>query len=309
MSTGEIAVHPDAAAHSRRQVLLGLGAVVLAVLLFAVSLSVVKWPGIPGSVIGWWRLILSAILWWALLLWRRHRSGTPLPSIATVKLVAPAGLLFGLNITLLFLGLTKTSIAHADFIANMAPLYVVPAGFLIFHERPNWGALRWGLLSVIGLAIVLFEGPPRGVATVRGDILIAGSALVLANYLLVSKWIRRSGVAPWEFMTITMTIALVTATPVTVITAGDQIWPLSWKAWTAVAILSVMTGMVAHGLLYYAQHNVPVSTISIIQTSQPAQSVFWAWLLLGESITVAQIPGMILVTVGLALVVWFSQRT
>ena len=48
-----------------------------------------------------------------------------------------------------------------------------------------------------------------------------------------------------------MTLALVTATPVALFTAGDDLWPLSAKAWAAVAILSVMTGMVGHGLLYY----------------------------------------------------------
>jgi drug/metabolite transporter (DMT)-like permease len=100
----------------------------------------------------------------------------------------------------------------------------------------------------------------------------------------------------------------VTATPVAVFTAGEDMWPLSAKAWIAVAILSVLTGVVGHGFLYFAQHNVPISTISIIQAGQPSQSAIWAWLLLGEAIAPAQVPGMVMVTAGLVLVVWFSQR-
>lgn len=287
----------------------GVTAVVTSVMLFAFSLSVIKWPGIPGSVIAWWRLVGSSILWWCLLFGRRARSGVPLPSRATFLRVLPAGLCFGFNITLQFLGLTRTSIAHGDFIAAMAPLLLVPAGFLFFAERPNWRALGWGLLSVAGLVIVLANGPARGVATLEGDLIVTGGMIALSTYQLVSKRIRGKGVHPLEFMAIVMPTALVTATPVMIITAGEDMWPLSWKAWTAVAILSVMTGMVAHGLLYFAQRHVPIGTISVIQTSQPAQSTFWAWLLLGESITAAQVPGMALVIVGLALVVWSSQRT
>jgi drug/metabolite transporter (DMT)-like permease len=86
-------------------------------------------------------------------------------------------------------------------------------------------------------------------------------------------------------------------------------WPLSGKAWASVAMLSVLTGMAGHFLLYFAQRHVPIATISMIQTAQPAQSSLWAWLLLGEAIAAAQVPGMVLVTLGLVLVVWFSQRT
>ena len=73
-------------------------------------------------------------------------------------------------------------------------------------------------------------------------------------------------------------------------------------------MLSVLTGMAGHGMLYYAQHHVPISTISIIQAGQPSLSAVFAWLLLGEALVAAQVPGMMLVTLGLVLVFWFSLR-
>ena len=292
----------------RRSLVVGMLAVVGSVLCFAISFSIIKWPGIPGSVIAWWRLVGSSVLWWCLLVGRRVRIGTPLPAAATWRLVVPAALFFGINISLLFLGVTKTSVAHSEFIASMAPLLLIPAGFVFFSERPNWKALRWGVLSVVGLVIVLTNGPARGVATVRGDLIVVGAVIALSTYQLLSKRARAKGVQPFEFMTILMTVALVTATPVAVITAGEEMWPLSGKAWASVAMLSVLTGMAGHFLLYFAQRHVPIATISMIQTAQPAQSSLWAWLLLGEAIAAAQVPGMVLVTLGLVLVVWFSQR-
>ena len=302
-------VHLDVGAHrDRRDRMIGIAAVLSAVMLFALSLSIIKWPGVPGAVIAWWRLVGSSILWWIVLHVRRARNGTPLPSRATVKLAVVPALFFGLNISLVFNALTRTSIAHADFIAALSPLVTMPLGFVLFRERPQWRALGWGVLSIVGIAIVLFNGPERGVATWQGDVLAAVGTLMLVCYLLAAKRARANGIETFDLMALVMPMALVTATPVVLVIAGDQLWPLGWKAWVAIAILSVMTGMVAHGLLVFAHPRVPIATMSTMQVSQPALSAMWAWILLGEAIAAAQVPGMVLVIVGLALVSWSSQR-
>lgn len=302
----ELAAHAE---QQRRSRLVGIAAVLSAVMLFALSLSIIKWPGIPGSVIAWWRLVGSSILWWVVLHVRRARTGRPLPSAATWKLAVVPALFFGINISFTFNALTRTSIAHADFIAAMSPLVTMPLGFLIFKERPQWKALGWGVLSIIGIAIVLFNGPAKGVATWQGDLLAVAGMTGLACYLLAAKYARAKGVETFDLMALVMPMALITATPVVLVIAGDQLWPLSWKAWTAVAILSVMTGMVAHGLLVFAHPRVPIATMSTMQVSQPALSALWAFLLLGEAVAPRQIPGMALVILGLALVSWSSQRS
>jgi drug/metabolite transporter (DMT)-like permease len=288
---------------------LGLLAVIGSVLCFGISFGIIKWPGIPGSVIAWWRLVGSAVLWWSLLTIERVRTGRPYPSLATWKRTLPASLLFGVYISVFFTAVTRTSVAHAEFINSLAPLLVVPVGYLVFRERPNWTALRFGLLSLVGLVIVLFTGPTSGAATVEGDLLMIVVVAATVSYLSASKWARRQGVDTIDFMAIVMPVALVSATPVALLVAGDELWPLSAEAWIAVGILSVLTGGVAHGLLFFAHRSVPIATISVVQVSQPAMSVFWAWVIVGEAITATQVPGMVLVIVGMALVVWFSQRT
>ncbi|HZB42901.1 MAG TPA: DMT family transporter [Ilumatobacter sp.] len=292
----------------RRALIVGMLAVVGSVVCFAISFSILKWPGTPGSVIAWWRLIGSAVLWWMLLVGRRLRTGAALPDARTWRLTVPAALCFGVNVSLLFLGITKTSVAHGEFINAMAPIVLIPAGMVMFGEHPNWKALRWSVVSLVGLVIVLTNGPSRGVASVEGDVLVALSVIAFCAYQLLARRARVRGVSPWDFMTVAMTAAVVTATPVALVSAGDEIWPLSIEAWAAVAMLSVLTGMVGHGMLYYAQHHVPISTISIIQAGQPSLSAMFAWVLLGEALVAAQLPGMMLVTLGLVLVFSFSLR-
>ena len=100
--------------------------------------------------------------------------GRPAPTAATWRLALAPGLAFGANIALFFTAITKTSIAHAEFITALTPLVLLPAGAFFFGERPNWNALRWGLISIVGVSLVLFFGPEQGASSVSGDLMMIG---------------------------------------------------------------------------------------------------------------------------------------
>ncbi len=286
---------------------IGIACVLGAVLAFSSSSSIVKWADTPGSVIAFWRMVGAAILWWVVIGGRRVLTSHPVPSRATWWRVLPAGLFFGCNITLFFTAIQHTSIAHAEFIVALSPLFLVPAGVLLFGEHPNRRALVWGLVSVVGLAIVLGFGGDQGGASLGGDALVLLVMFTWIGYLLTSRRARAT-VGVVDFMSTVMPIGVLTAAPIAIVLDGGELWPLSTEGWIAVALLTVLTGMLAHGLLAAAQRDVPVATIGILQVSQPALAVAWAYVLLGEEIRPAQIPGMILVVVGLAAFTWVSQR-
>ena len=123
---------------------LGIAVVVVAVLSFSISSSIIKWSESTGSVLAFWRMIGAVLGWWIVVMIARARSGRPLPSKETWKVVLTPALFFGLNIAIFFTAITRTSIAHAEFITTLTPLVLLPAGALFFGERPNWRALRFG---------------------------------------------------------------------------------------------------------------------------------------------------------------------
>jgi drug/metabolite transporter (DMT)-like permease len=294
-----------------RSVPLGIALVLAGVLAFSSSSSIVKWADIPGSVLAFWRMIGAVLLWWLVIGVRRAVKGTPAPSATTWRRMFPAGLFFGLNITLFFTAINRTSIAHAEFITALSPLFLVPAGAIFFGERPNPRALGWGGLTIVGLAIVLFLGGNQGGATFAGDALVLVVVFTWVGYLLTGRKARAT-VDLVDFMSTVMPIGLLTAAPVTVLLAGDDIWPLTAKGWAAAALLSVLTGMAAHGFIAAAQREVDVGTIGILQVAQPALAVGWSYVLLGEEIRPAQVPGMVLMLVGLiafSKVQWGTDNT
>ncbi len=239
----------------------------------------------------------------------RIRTGRPAPSATTWRLALAPGLAFGANIALFFTAINKTSIAHAEFITALTPLVMLPAGAFLFSERPNWSALRWGLISIVGVTLVLFFGPEQGTASVSGDLLMIGVILLWTTYLLTSKQARAAGVGTLDFMACMMPIGVLTAGPIAAIIAGSDVFGLTAKGWLVVLILTLLTGMLSHGCIVFAQQHIPVATISIMQTAQPALAVFFAFLILGEEVRPPQVLGMALVISGLALFTLTSSRS
>lgn len=282
----------------------GLVAVIAAILAFSLSTPIVKWAGITGVVLAFWRMWMSVATWWIVLAGQQR----PFPDRRTWKLVAPAGLLFGVNISLLFTAVTKTSIAHVEFIATMTPLIVVPAGAFFFSERPNWSALRYGVISIVGVAMVLFFGPSTGTATLGGDLIMLVVLCSWTGYLLFTKRARAAGVDTVTFMACMMPLGLITTVPMAIVLAGDEILSMTGRGWLVAAILAILTGMIAHGCIAFAQQHLPIATITVMQTSQPALAVFFAFVILGEEVRGLQVVGMGFVIVGIAAFTLVSQR-
>jgi drug/metabolite transporter (DMT)-like permease len=288
---------------------LGLLAMTVAVVSFSTSSPLIKWSDSTGSVVAFWRMIGAVIGWWTVIAVTRVRSGRPAPTATTWRLALAPGLAFGANIALFFTAINKTSIAHAEFITALTPLVMLPAGAFFFSERPNWSALRWGLISIVGVTLVLFFGPEQGASSVSGDLLMIGVILLWTTYLLTSKQARAAGVNTLDFMACMMPIGVLTAGPIAAIIAGSDVFGLTAKGWLVVLILTLLTGMLSHGCIVFAQQHIPVATISIMQTAQPALAVFFAFLILGEEVRPPQIVGMALVIAGLALFTLTSSRS
>lgn len=290
----------------------GVIAMLAAIVSFALSTPIVKWSGATGVVLAFWRMWLSFGAWWVVLVVLRRRSPAaarrPWPSRATWKLVLPAGLCFGVNISLLFTAVTKTSIAHLEFLTTLTPLVAVPTSAVLFGERPDWSALRWVPLSLGGIALVLFFGPASGTASLEGDLLVLVVICIWTGYLMATKRARAAGVDTADFMACMMPLGLLTTIPMAVLLAGDEVFEMNGRGWLVAGLLAVLTGMVAHGCIAFAQQHVPIQTITVMQTGQPALAVFFAFVILGEEIRWPQAIGMALVIVGITLFTRTTQR-
>src|SRR6185295_1989688 len=78
--------------------------------------------------------------------------------------------------------------------------------------------------------------------------------------------------------------------------------------WMYVVLLTMMTGVLAHGLMVFAQSTIPIGSIGIAQIAQPALAALWSFLILGETLRLWQFVGMAVVLFGLLGFVLLNQR-
>ncbi len=292
---------PDAAGIRRSARSVGMIAVTLAVLCFSLGSTLVKKSQTPGPTVAFWRMVAASSVWTAVL-WVRQRR---LVTREELRRAVVPGIAFGLNLTAFFTGVTHTTVANAEFIGALTPLLLVPAGAVMFHEHLNPRALAFGIISLGGLALVLFGGSTSGDASWTGNGIVAVAMLLWATYLLTSRRLRQT-MSVEVIMASVMPVATVAVLPIAL--GSGRIAHVTWRSVAFIALLTLLTGTVAQGLMVFAQHAVAVGTISIMQVGQPAIAVVWSVLFLGAHLEAIQLVGMALVVIGLFMVIFVTQR-
>jgi drug/metabolite transporter (DMT)-like permease len=274
----------------------GVIAIVVAFVALSLGSTIAKSSGSPGPVVAFWRLLIGAVLWHAVIAIRAARHGTSRTVDPRAWRVATwPGIVFGVNLSCFFAGATRTPIAHAEFISALAPVVLVPLAALMLSERVPRRAVGWGAVALGGIALILSQAPAGGTSYV-GDFLVVASMAAWIAYLMIAKT-ARSQLSTLDFMAVMSTAACLTTVPISLLTTGGpgELVALSAKGWLLVALLAVTAGVVAHGLISWAQGRVPVGTISLLQLGQPGLGVLWAATFLGESVQPIQLPGMAIV--------------
>lgn len=282
---------------------LGFIALGIAILSFSAGSTLVKLSHTPGVTVAFWRMLLCSAIWIVILRVMEQRW----LAWSDIRAALLPGIAFGLNITFFFTGVTKTTVASAEFTGALTPLIVVPMGALIFKERLRLGALVYGLVSLVGLALVLFNAPPTGEFSWGGVAWIGAATTLWATYLLTSRSLRQ-GRSVAAIMAAITPIATVVILPLGLFVFPGTLVQVTWRSVVFILILAVLTGTLAHGLMVFAQSHVPIGVISISQVSQPALAVLWSVLFLGSTVVGIQIVGMALVILGLAMVTLQSRR-
>ncbi len=279
---------------------LGALAVVGVVIAFSLSSTLVKRAHTPGVLVAFWRLTTVSVVWNVYL-----RATGRRVTMQNVRQALIPGIFFGLNLAIFFAGATHNSVANAALIGSLSPFLIVPLGAYLFKEHINPRALVFALAAFGGLAIVLFNAPPNGDASIRGNVFGVLAMLLWTGYVTTTRHYRRDmDVA--VFMATISPIAAVAVVPLAI--AEGDVFGMSSTGWTYMLILTFLTGVAAHGLMVFAQKTVPIGTIGITQVIQPPLAFVWSFLLLGELLNGWQLVGIAIVLSGLFAFLVMNQR-
>jgi drug/metabolite transporter (DMT)-like permease len=232
-------------------------------------------------LVGVGRTVLAAALGALVLASRRERL---LPPRERLLSFAVTGLAVGLGFGLLgALALRHVSSVHGAVLTGLIPVATAGTAVLRAGERPRagyWLALALGLSVVVGFAVIEGGGRLRS-----ADILLL-VAIAVGGVGYTEGGILAREYGGWRVICWALIVTLPVSLPVT-IEAGIASPPRHVSASPAIALVFIGTVPMCLGFFawYQGLARGGLARIGRLQLAQPALTLLWSVLLLGEHVT------------------------
>ena len=253
-------------------------------------------PEVPSVLVAASRLGFASLILLPLGWRHRHAVGRHQPA-----LVLAAGLCLALHFVSWIASLRYTSVASSVILVTLTPLLLVPAGYLMWGERPT-RRLGLGIGLAIGGSVCIawndFQlSPPQAL---YGDLLALGGAVMMAAYLVCGRLVRPSVPLP-------LYAGLVYACAAVCLWAVCLLSPVSilgyaGSAYLILLLLGLGPQLIGHTVVNWALAYLSPTIVAVILLAEPVGASLLAWLWLGESVSWLQGGGGALILIGIGLV-------
>jgi len=290
---------PSPAARAQPANLIAIGALLLGAAAIGTSGLFVKVSETGPIATAFWRVLLALpCLWlWSLLEQReRHRESFAVER----KLLIASGLFFAGDLAVWHWSLVLTSVANSTLLANLAPIFVALAAWLLFRQQVQKKFLIGLAVAVTGMTVLIGGDFQLQGKELIGDALGVVTAMFYAGYqLTVTK--LRSRVATSTIMAWSSLITAIVLLPLALV-SGEQLLPVSDMGWIKLVALALISQVAGQSLIAYAMAHLPATFSSVGLLFQPIMATLFAWVILDESVSLLQLAGGITVLIGIRLV-------
>lgn len=283
-----------------------VAALLAGALAIATSALFVKVSEAGPVATAFWRIALALPFLWA---WAIVEQRGALIAAFTVHrgLILAAGFFFAGDLAFWHWSIVLTSVANATLLANLAPIFVTLATWLIFTRRPSV-LFALGLITALtGVATLLGADFRLGGMTVLGDLFGVVTAMFYGAYQLTVTRLR-AGVATSSIMAWSCTVMAVLLLPVA-LASGEQVLPFTALGWVKLIALAIIAQVAGQSLIAYAMAHLPATFSSVGLLFQPVMAAMFAWILLGEALGATGIAGGVIVLIGIFIAHRAEVRT
>ena len=245
-----------------------------------------------------WRVCLAVPLLWSLFFSSNARHGTVIPPQWGTMLAA--GVAFAGDLAFWHWSIKFTSVANSTLLANLASIFVTLAAWILWQQRPRAQFLAGLAAALAGVGVLVRASLGFSPTALLGDALGVVTALFYAWYLLSVKGLRDRGAATLQLMAVTTTLTAAILLPVA-LASGEALLPATAAGWLKLLGLAWISHAAGQGLIAYALAHLPAAFSSVGLLLQPVIAALFAWALLGESLSLLQVAGGLVVLAGIAL--------
>lgn len=196
-------------------------------------------------------------------------------------------------------GLHLTTATNAALVVTATPTMVALFGAMLGIERAT-RQVRWGIvLGTLGVIVVIgAKGIEFSGATWTGDLILLGAVLAWALFTLGVRVVGH-GVPPiWI-----TAVATIGGAPGLILLALPQMGDVAWGAldpwvWGSLGYSTLLALVVAYTLWGRSIQGIGSNRVALYACVVPVIALAFAWLLLDEQPVLVQLPGAVLVIVG-----------
>jgi len=245
-----------------------------------------------------WRVALALpFLWtWSLAVQRGEHYAS---FTAERRLIIAAGLFFAGDLAVWHWSIVLTSVANSTLLANLAPIFVTLAVWVLVRRSPTAAFLAGLAIALTGVALLIGADFRLGARELAGDALGVITAMFYAAYQLTVTRLRAS-VATASLMAWSGLVTAVALLPVALL-SGEQILPATMTGWVKLIGLALIAQAAGQSLIAYAMAHLPATVSSVGLLLQPVLAALFAWALLGEALGWLQFAGGVAVLVGIRI--------
>ncbi len=245
-----------------------------------------------------WRVFLALPFLWAWA-WMDRRGATAAPGNARGLLFA-AGFFFAGDLAVWHWSIVLTSVANAVLLANLAPIFVTLAAWLLWRKNPTLMFLAGLAAALVG--VMLMVGGDFSHTSGRallGDALGVVTAMFYAAYQLTVTRLRGT-VSTARIMAMSSVVTAAFLLPIALL-SGEVFFPVTEIGWLKVFGLALISQVAGQSLIAYAMAHLPATLSSVGLLLQPVMASLFAWILLGETLGAVAIAGAALVLIGIRI--------
>lgn len=275
----------------------------ISILSVSVSSIMIKFSDTPTSVAGMYRLYISVIIMLPFVSWKTVRSINM--SKRDWCAVMLAGLFLGLHFLCWMESLVFTSVASSMVILALQPVFVMIGSFFMFGEKAGSLTVFCLAAAVVGSFIIAWGDIGVSKEALIGDGLSLLGTILVSAYLLTGQKISRK----IDANLYSVIVFFIGGSVMLVYSLLNNITLFEYEAsdWTYFLLLAIIPTIFGQYLFNVLLKTLGATTISVGIIGEPVLAIILAYLFLGETISIFQFVGGLIVLLGMCL--YFRLRS
>ena len=201
-------------------------------------------------------------------------------------------------------GLKYTTVSNTGWIIGTAPVFMALLGFTFLKEKLRLLNIAGIVVAFFGLLLLISRGDfsKLNLISNKGDVMVLASSFTWSVYSLINKKITFSYPPLMTILYLFITMAVILIPFNLSHDVFISIMHLSRNAWISLLFLGFICSGVSYVLWAQALMEMDTARVGAFLYFEPFVTVFAAWLILNEHITLMIILSGLIITAGVILV-------